>query len=88
LGQDAEAGCACDRRGGGLGSRGRATDLDARGGAVVSPRILDREAVWWRDASILYFQTSPGMRIPPGYEPPEHPLQYHLDSVSRHAPGT
>jgi hypothetical protein len=81
-------GCACDRRRGGL-ARARATQPTSTPAARDGPpRILDREAVWWRDASILYFQTSAGMRIPPGYEPPEHPLQYHLDSVSRHAPGT
>jgi alpha-glucuronidase len=50
-------------------------------------RIQEQEAVWWRDASIAYFQTFSGMPIPAGYEPPAHPLQHYVDIVSRHAPG-
>jgi alpha-glucuronidase len=38
--------------------------------------IQAAEAKWWRDASILYFQTFSRMPLPAGYEPPAHPLAY------------
>ncbi len=38
----------------------------------------EKEARWWRDASILYFQTFSRMAIPSGYEPPAHALDYYL----------
>ncbi|HET9983398.1 MAG TPA: alpha-glucuronidase family glycosyl hydrolase [Longimicrobiales bacterium] len=40
--------------------------------------IQEREAKWWRDASILYFQTFSRMPIPAGYEPPAHTLDYYM----------
>lgn len=33
-----------------------------------------RDAVWWRDACLLYFQTHSGMPFPPGMERPVHDL--------------
>ena len=39
--------------------------------------IQAREARWWRDASLSYFQTFSHMPIPAGYEQPEHPLDYY-----------
>jgi alpha-glucuronidase len=38
----------------------------------------EREARWWRDASVLYFQTFSRMAIPSGYEAPAHALDYYL----------
>jgi alpha-glucuronidase len=35
------------------------------------------EARWWRDASLLYWQTFSKMPIPPEYEQPSHPLQFY-----------
>jgi len=35
------------------------------------------EARWWRDASILYFQTFSRMPIPTGHERPAHTLDYY-----------
>ncbi len=40
-------------------------------------RIQEEDAVWWRDASVLYFQTHSARPIPEGYEKPEHPLEYY-----------
>jgi alpha-glucuronidase len=39
--------------------------------------IQAREARWWRDAALSYFQTFSRMPIPAGYEQPEHPLAYY-----------
>jgi alpha-glucuronidase len=50
-------------------------------------RIQEKEARWWRDASILYFQTFSRRAIPEGYELPEYPLEYYLSIRSRYVPG-
>jgi alpha-glucuronidase len=39
--------------------------------------IQEKEARWWRDACLDYFQTFSHMPIPAGYDPPEHPLSYY-----------
>ena len=39
--------------------------------------IQAREARWWRDAALSYFQTFSRMPIPAGYERPVHPLTYY-----------
>jgi len=39
--------------------------------------IQVREARWWRDAALTYFQTFSRMPIPAGYEQPEHPLDFY-----------
>ena len=36
-------------------------------------RIEEKEARWWRDADIAYFQSLNGLPLPPGAAPPEHP---------------
>lgn len=48
----------------------------------------EREAREWRDACIQYFQTFSGRPLPPGVEPPEHPLDYHRSLRLRYAPGS
>jgi alpha-glucuronidase len=35
------------------------------------------EARWWRDASLLYWQTFSKLPIPPGYEQPAFPLDFY-----------
>ena len=40
--------------------------------------IQEREARWWRDAALTYFQTFSHLPIPARYEQPAHPLQYYL----------
>lgn len=37
--------------------------------------IQERDAVWWRDACLLYFQTFAKRPLPPGVEPPAHTLE-------------
>jgi alpha-glucuronidase len=39
--------------------------------------IQAREARWWRDAALTYFQTFSRMAIPTDYAQPEHPLAYY-----------
>lgn len=38
-------------------------------------KIQMRDAVWWKDACLLYFQTFSGMPIPAGIERPVHELE-------------
>ena len=40
--------------------------------------IQQREARWWRDAAIAYFQTFSRQPVPAGYAPPAHPLDYYM----------
>jgi alpha-glucuronidase len=35
------------------------------------------EARWWRDASLLWWQTFSDLPIPPEYEQPAHPLEFY-----------
>jgi alpha-glucuronidase len=39
--------------------------------------IQEKEAKWWRDACIAYFQSISKRPLPAGVEPPEHPLAYY-----------
>jgi alpha-glucuronidase len=39
--------------------------------------IQEQEAVWWRNACLLYFQTFSGKPIPSNYEQPDHTLRYY-----------
>lgn len=49
--------------------------------------IQEQEAVWWRDACLLYFQTFSKMEIPANYEKPLHTLEYYKSLKFRYAPG-
>lgn len=49
--------------------------------------IQEKEAKWWRDSSIAYFQTFSERPIPAGYEPPEHSLEYYMSLEFPYAPG-
>ncbi|GAC1657158.1 MAG: alpha-glucuronidase family glycosyl hydrolase [Gemmatimonadaceae bacterium] len=40
--------------------------------------VQEREARWWRDAALQYFQTFSKMAIPPQYERPAHALDYYV----------
>jgi alpha-glucuronidase len=46
-----------------------------------------QDAVIWRDACLLYFQTFSHRPLPPGVEPPAHDLDYYKAIKLRHAPG-
>jgi alpha-glucuronidase len=49
--------------------------------------IQEKEARWWRDASVLYFQTFSGKPIPDAYDRPEHDLAYYMAIRKRYVPG-
>jgi alpha-glucuronidase len=47
--------------------------------AAVSAKLAEqqREAQWWRDASLAYFESKSHLPFPKGYAPPPHPLAYY-----------
>jgi alpha-glucuronidase len=49
--------------------------------------IQEKEAIWWRDACLLYFQTFSRMPIPAEYERPAHDLEYYKSLSFPFAPG-
>ena len=50
-------------------------------------RIQEKEARWWRDASVLYFQTFAQQPLPPGYEPAEKTLEEYMAIQHYFVPG-
>ncbi|WP_114792643.1 alpha-glucuronidase family glycosyl hydrolase [Niabella yanshanensis] len=49
--------------------------------------IQEQEAVWWRNACLLYFQTFSKMPFPPGFEEPYKDLSYYQSLKFPLAPG-
>ncbi|WP_304068797.1 alpha-glucuronidase family glycosyl hydrolase [Pedobacter glucosidilyticus] len=49
--------------------------------------IQYQEAVWWRDACVLYFQSFSGKPIPIGLPKPKHNLKYYQDLEFKFVPG-
>jgi alpha-glucuronidase len=49
--------------------------------------IQEKEAVWWRNACLLYFQNFSNMKIPATYEQPDHSLEYYKGLSFPYAPG-
>ena len=49
--------------------------------------IQEKEAVWWRNACLLYFQTFSAMPIPAKYERPNKTLEYYKSQHFPFAPG-
>lgn len=49
--------------------------------------IQYKEAVWWRNSCVLYFQTFSKKEIPAGLEKPERPLSYYESLQFPFAPG-
>jgi alpha-glucuronidase len=49
--------------------------------------IQEKEARWWRDASLAYFQSLSGRPFPKGYAPPERALQDYESISTPYAPG-
>ena len=50
-------------------------------------QIQEEEAVWWRNACLLYFQTFSKMPIPAEYEQPAKTLDYYKSLTFPYAPG-
>ncbi|MCW3089017.1 MAG: alpha-glucuronidase [Ferruginibacter sp.] len=49
--------------------------------------IQEKEAVWWRNACLLYFQTFSKRPIPANYEKPDQTLEYYEQLKFPFAPG-
>ena len=64
-------------------------DVDAQRHAEVTAYLAlqEREARWWRDACIAYFQSVSGLPLPAGVRPPEHDLQTYKRLRFDFAPG-
>jgi len=69
--------------------RGLDGRIDAQRHAQVAAflAIQEKEAQWWRDASIAYFQTFSGRPLPAGEAPPAHSLDYYRSLEFPYAPG-
>lgn len=49
-------------------------------------KIQEKEAIWWRNACVLYFQTFSRRPIPPGLAPPDKSLEYYQNLSFPYAP--
>ncbi|HWU56125.1 MAG TPA: alpha-glucuronidase family glycosyl hydrolase [Rhizomicrobium sp.] len=49
--------------------------------------IQEKEAQWWRDACIAYFETFSHMPMPAGHAPPPHDLAYYQAIYFPYVPG-
>jgi alpha-glucuronidase len=49
--------------------------------------IQEKEAQWWRDACIAYFQTFSHMPMPAGHSAPPHDLSFYKAIYIPYAPG-
>jgi len=49
--------------------------------------IQYKEACWWRNSCLLYFQQYSGMALPAGVAPPDHTLEYYESLEFPYAPG-
>jgi len=49
--------------------------------------IQENEARWWRDASVLYFQTFSKRPIQDSCGPPANTLEHYMSINNRYAPG-
>jgi alpha-glucuronidase len=63
--------------------------LDSERYAEISAflAIQEKEAQWWRDASLAYFQSVSGRPFPPGYAPPQRTLADYEALSFPYAPG-
>jgi alpha-glucuronidase len=63
--------------------------IDAERAAQITAflAIQEKEAQWWRDASIAYFQSVSRRPLPPGFAPPPHTLEYYEALCFPYAPG-
>jgi alpha-glucuronidase len=50
-------------------------------------KVQEREACWWRDACLLYFQSFSGMPIPDEYEQAQETLEYYINLKHYYVPG-
>ena len=63
------------------------TDKERFDHVTMFLNIQQKEAVWWRNSCVLYFQTFSGMAIPKGLKPPDKTLDYYQQLKHPYAPG-
>jgi len=68
------------------GLRGR-VDPQRHAQVAAFLRVQRREAQWWRDASVAYFQSVSGRPLPVGEIAPPHPLSWYQGLQFPSAPG-
>jgi len=66
-----------------------AGEIDAERHSLVSALLLrqERDAIFWRDSCLLYFQTFSHRPLPSGVEPPAHRLEYYRNLRLQYVPG-
>jgi alpha-glucuronidase len=66
-----------------------ANKIDAERFADVTARLQrqEQDAIIWRDACLLYFQTFSRRPLPAGVEAPAHDLKYYMALKPRYVPG-
>ncbi len=64
-----------------------AIDEERHRSATEFLSIQQREARWWRDASLAYWQSVNGLAYPQGVRPPPYPLKYYQSLSFPEAPG-
>lgn len=62
-------------------------DPERYGQVMMLLNIQRKEAIWWRNACLLYFQTFSGMQIPSSFTQPDHTLDYYKQLRFPYAPG-
>ena len=50
--------------------------------------VQQREAQWWRDASVAFFQNQTELPLPAGHAPPPHDIEWYKNVKVTHVPGT
>jgi alpha-glucuronidase len=63
------------------------TDLERYNQVRMLLKIQQQEAIWWRNACLLYFQQFSKMPIPTNYEKPDKSLEYYMGLNFSFAPG-
>jgi alpha-glucuronidase len=58
-------------------SLGGMVDAERYAAVDANLAVQEREAQWWRDASVAYFQSISKRPLPPGVAPPAHDLAYY-----------
>ena len=78
---------AVDRMGDTWGTLAPHVDAQRHRAVAENLAIQAREARWWRDASLAYWQSVNGLPLPAGTRPPAESLDYYRSLTFPEAPG-
>ncbi|WP_086736561.1 alpha-glucuronidase family glycosyl hydrolase [Erythrobacter colymbi] len=76
-----------DRMAAAWASLAPAIDAERHAAITADLAIQRKEARWWRDASLAYWQSVNGLALPPGTAPPAEPLAAYKLRAFPEAPG-